>query len=400
MQTGAPTRARRDPRIAVVHEWLITLGGSELVLAQLLRAFPGADVFALIDKLPASERSLLGLGRVRTSFLQALPRIEKRYRSLLPLFPAAVRGLDVRDYDIVISSSHAVAKGVKTYPGQLHVCYCHSPMRYAWDLREQYLMETGNDRGPRGFVVRTMLDGLKRWDRANSADVDSFVANSRYIADRIRRAYDREAAVIYPPVDTEFFTPSASRHDTPYYVTASRFVPYKRMDLIAAAFRLLPDRRLVIVGNGPDEAKVRAAAGANVEFAGHVDRERLRDLLRGARAFVFAANEDFGIAPVEAQACGTPVIAYGRGGATETVVSHGPTGERTGVLFPEQTTESIVEAIQAFETLEISSAVCRANAERFGEERFRREIAALVAEGWRRHESVTPAGHEATPVAS
>jgi glycosyltransferase involved in cell wall biosynthesis len=382
---GAP-KFRTEPRVALVHEWLITIGGSELTLAQLRKIFPHADVFALVDKLGERDRSFLGLGHTRTSFLQAIPQIEKRYRALLPLFPAAVRSLDVSDYDIVISSSHAVAKGVRTGPGQLHVCLCYSPMRYAWDLREQYLRESGNDRGARGVLARALLGRLRRWDRANSDDVDSFVAISEYIAGRIQRAYDRSATVIYPPVDTLFYTPGAVQSREEYYVTASRFVPYKRVDLIAAAFRELPDKRLVVVGTGPDEAKVRAAAGPNVELVGHVARETLRELLRGAAGFVFAAEEDFGIAPVEAQACGTPVLAFGRGGSVETVVTADDPERRTGLLFPEQTKECIVAAVHAFSTQNFSRVACRVNAERFSEERFRAEFLGHVQNSWANHQ--------------
>jgi glycosyltransferase involved in cell wall biosynthesis len=372
---------RNEPRIALIHEWLITLGGSELTLAQVRKIFPGADVFALVDKLEDDERSFLDLGRTRTSFLQSVPRIETRYRAMLPLFPAAVRSIDVSAYDIIISSSHAVAKGVRTRRGQLHVCLCYSPMRYAWDLREQYLRESGNDRGARGLLARALLGYLRRWDRANSDDVDSFVAISHYIADRIQRAYGRASTVIYPPVDTEFYTPGPAESGRDYFITASRFVPYKRVDLIAAAFRELPDKRLVIVGAGPDEAKVRAASGSNVELVGHVGRERLRELLRGAAGFVFAAEEDFGIAPVEAQACGTPVIAFGRGGSAETVIDGG--GEdRTGVLFEEQTAECIAAAVRAFSAQTFSSVACRVNAERFSEERFRHAFHAHVRDSW------------------
>lgn len=390
--TQVKTTHNRAPRIALVHEWLVTVGGSELTLAQLRNIFPQADVFALIDRLSDHDRTFLGLGPVATSFLQSIPRIEEHYRTLLPLFPAAVRSLDVSGYDIVISSSHAVAKGVRTSPRQLHLCLCYSPMRYAWDLRDQYLRESGNDRGVRGIVVRALLSGLRKWDLANTDDVDAFVAISDYIADRIRRAYGRSATVIYPPVDTAFYTPSERYDEQSYYLTASRFVPYKRIDLIASAFRELPDRRLLIIGSGPDDRKVRAAAGPNVEIVGHVDRTRLRDALRGARAFVFAAEEDFGIAPVEAQACGIPVIAYGRGGATETIVANDVDGHRTGVLFSEQTVSGIVGAIRDFESMRIAPAACRLNAERFAEDRFRREFEACVSATWARHRRLLAAG--------
>jgi glycosyltransferase involved in cell wall biosynthesis len=372
-------------KVAIAHDWLVTLGGSELVLRELLRIFPGATVFALIDKMAEPDRAFVGVARTRTTFLDRLPGVASAYRRLLPLFPVAVSGLDVGEFDLVISNSHAVAKGVRTRSHQLHVCYCLSPMRYAWDLREQYLQESGLARGMRGYAANRVLDRLQRWDRAASARVDSFVTLSRYIADRIARAYDRTATVIYPPVDVDYFDLDPRRRpgSGDYYFTMSRFVPYKRIDLIARAFARLPDRRLIVAGEGPDSAKVRAAAGPNVELVGRVDRAEARALLGGARAFLFAAEEDFGIAPVEAQARGVPVIAYGRGGALETV--RGLTEDRpTGAFFGEQTEDAITAAIRQFEANadRIEPANCRANAERFGQQVFRDEFAEFIDREW------------------
>ena len=366
-------------KVAIVHEWLTTLGGSELVLREMLRLFPGASVFTLIDKMAPDDRSFVGVDKVTTSFLDSIPGVGVRYRSLLPLYPAAIRSLDVTAFDVVISSSHSVAKNIRTRDGQLHISYCHSPMRYAWDLREQYLREAGLATGVRGAMARTLLDALQRWDRARSADVDVFVTNSNYVAGRIQRAYNRSSTVIYPPVDVGFFTPGPRDESLgEYYATVSRFVPYKRVDLIARAFARMPDRKLVIVGDGPDADKVRAAAGENVVLLGRASRERVRTVLRGANAFLFAAEEDFGIAPVEAQACGAPVIAFGRGGALETVVDS-EEATRTGVFFPDQTPESIVIAVREFERRSaISRDACRVNAERFSETRFRREFGSLL----------------------
>jgi glycosyltransferase involved in cell wall biosynthesis len=256
-----------------------------------------------------------------------------------------------------------------------------------WDLRDQYLSEAGLDKGVKGVAARMLLDAMQVWDRKSAANVDEFSTLSHYIADRIHRAYQRDAHVVYPPVDTEFFTPPASggpRED--FYLTASRFVPYKRIDLIAATFAELPDRRLIVVGDGPEAAKVRAASGPNVDLVGRVDRSRLRDLLRRARAFIFAADEDFGIAPVEAQACGTPVIAYGRGGALETIRGEGDPAGATGVFFDKQSASAIAAAVRRFETIEptLSPDVCRRNAERFAEARFRQEMRAFVDEAWTR----------------
>lgn len=372
-------------RIAIAHDWLVTLGGSELVLRELLRIFPGATVFTLIDKMPEPDRSFVGVEQTRTSFLNRVPGVASTYRRLLPLFPAAVSSLDLGSFDVVISNSHAVAKGVRTRPHQLHVCYCLSPMRYAWDLRGQYLRESGLADGFRGFAANRLLDRLQRWDRATTARVDSFATLSHYIADRITRAYGRRAAVIHPPVDVDYFALDQSRRpgSGDYYFTMSRFVPYKRIDLIARAFAHLPDRRLVIAGTGPDVEKVRAAAGPNVELVGRVERDEARALLGGARAFVFAAEEDFGIAPVEAQARGVPVIAYSRGGTLETVRGLNDDAP-TGVFFDEQSDLAIAHAVRDFErnAHRIEPTACRANAERFSEHVFRNEFSAFVEREW------------------
>lgn len=372
-------------KIAIAHDWLVTLGGSELVLRELLRIFPDATVFTLIDKMAEADRTFVGVARARTSFLDRLPGVASTYRRFLPLFPAAISALDLGEFDVVISNSHAVAKGVRTRPCQLHVCYCLSPMRYAWDLRAQYLRESGLARGIRGYAANRVLDRLQRWDRATSTRVDSFVTLSRYIADRIARAYGRCATVIHPPVDVDYFDLDDSRHpgSGDYYFTMSRFVPYKRIDLIARAFAQFPDRRLVIAGSGPDVQKIRAAAGPNVELVGRVERDEARSLLGGARAFLFAAEEDFGIAPVEAQARGVPVIAYARGGALETVrgLDH---DAPTGVFFGDQSEAAIAHAVLQFEANahRIEPTACRANAERFAEHVFRDEFSAFVEREW------------------
>jgi glycosyltransferase involved in cell wall biosynthesis len=375
------------PRIAVVQDWLDTWGGGENVLAEILRAYPDADLFSLVDFLPDALRPGVLGKRAHTTFLQHVPGARRHFRALLPLFPRAIESLDMTGYDLVISSSHAVAKGVRTAPAQLHVCYCHTPMRYAWDLRDQYLGVRGLDTGLRGRAAHALLDRLRDWDRRTSTRVTAFVTNSRYVRERIARCYGREAAVIAPPVDTGFFAPAptpvpvAARD---YYFAASRWVPYKRLDLVAAAFTDLPDRRLVLAGDGPEAARIRAAAGPNVEFTGHVTRERMRELLRGARAFVFAADEDFGILPVEAQACGTPVIAYGHGGVLETVQATGDAAA-TGLFFAAQTAAAIRDAILRFDALapHITVATCRAQAAQFALPRFAAQFTAFVDEARR-----------------
>jgi glycosyltransferase involved in cell wall biosynthesis len=366
-------------RIAIVHDWLDTWGGAELALAELLALFPAADLFTLVDFMPPADRARLGSRTIRTSFIQRLPFARTAFRRYLPLFPRAIESLDVSAYDLVVSSSHAVAKGVRTTPSQLHICYCYTPMRYAWDLRDQYLRQVGLDRGFTGRVVRRSLARLREWDRVASGRVDHFVAISNTIAERIRRCYDRDSTVIYPPVTTPTDNAEGAVRG-PAYVTVSRFVPYKRVDLVVEAFRLLPDRELVVIGDGPERARVEAAAGPNVKLLGRAPDTERDWWLTAARAFVFAAEEDFGIAPLEAQARGTPVIAYGRGGALEMI--RGLDAETpTGVLFPEQTAEAIAAGVRAYEANahRITATACRENAARFSADRFRGEFAAFVA---------------------
>ncbi|WP_414041114.1 glycosyltransferase family 4 protein [Acidithiobacillus sp. M4-SHS-6] len=371
-------------RIAIVHDWLVTYAGAERVLEQVLHCYPDADLFSLVDFLPADGRGFILDKPVTTSFLQRLPRARKKYRAYLPFMPLAVEQFDLSGYDLVISSSHAVAKGVLTGPDQLHLCLCYSPIRYAWDLQHQYLRESGLDRGIKGWVAKLILHYIRLWDVRTANGVDSFIAISHYIARRIRKVYGRDSTVIHPPVDVGAFPLRTDKED--FYVTASRMVPYKKMDLIVEAFSNMPDKRLVVIGDGPDFAKVRAKAGPNVQLLGFAGAEALRDHLQRARAFVFAAEEDFGIAPLEAQACGTPVIAYGRGGALETIVPL-PEGEGaasspapTGVFFYEQSVPALSAAVARFEEAgaAITPQACRENALRFAPERFRAEFTAFV----------------------
>jgi glycosyltransferase involved in cell wall biosynthesis len=360
-------------RVALVHDWLDTWRGGENVLAEIGALYPDADLFALVDFLPAEARARLGGRRATTSFLQRLPGARRHFRKFLPLFPRAIASLDVAAYDVVISVSHAVAKGVRIREGQRHYAYCLTPMRYAWDLRDTYFRRGTPAAWMRPFAD-PILDRIRTWDRASNEGVTEFAAISGFIAERIARHYGRPARVIHPPVDTAWFAPGTTPPSRYFYLAASHWVPYKRLDAIVAAFAALPDRRLVVAGGGPDVARVRGAAPGNVTFAGAVPRERLRDLMRDARAFVFAAEEDFGIVPLEAQACGTPVIAYGRGGATETIVAAGE--HPTGAFFGTQSADAIATAVRAFEArpAPVDAAACRANAERFGTARFRREI--------------------------
>jgi glycosyltransferase involved in cell wall biosynthesis len=371
----------------VVHEWLDSYAGSERVLAQILRIYPHADLFAVVDYLSPVARLDLGYSRpVRTTFLQRLPFARHCFRALLPLMPMAMRRLDLSKYDLVISNSHAVAKGVRTRPDQLHVSYVHTPMRYAWDMQGDYLRAAGLRAGPKLWLARYALRKLRDWDVASAQEVDSIVANSHYVASRIRNNWRREASVIHPPVDIQSFRNEGAKEG--FYLAASRLVPYKRMDLIVEAFNRMPDRHLVVIGEGAQFARLSRMAGPNVSLVGYQSPAALVDYMQRARAFVFAAEEDFGIVPVEAQACGTPVIAFDRGGVRETVIGLDAT-DPTGVFFAEQTAESLIGAVREFEAQEfrITREACRKNAERFGEERFRREFRELmeraVAE-WRR----------------
>ncbi len=375
-------------RIAIVHDWLVVYAGAERVLEQMLACYPDADLFSLVDFLPADQRGFIRNKPITTSFIQHLPRARKKYRAYLPLMPLAIEQLNLSGYDLVISSSHAVAKGVITGPDQLHICLCYSPIRYAWDLQHQYLQEAGLERGVRGWVAKLILHYIRLWDLRTANGVDEFVAISHFIARRIRKVYRRESSVIYPPVDVADFSLCRGKED--FYVTASRMVPYKKVDLIVEAFSTMPDKRLVVIGDGPDFAKVRAKAGPNVQLLGFAGVEVLRDHLQRARAFVFAAEEDFGIAPLEAQACGTPVIAYGKGGALETIVPlynrkrTDTSAAPTGVFFREQSVDAIVAAVRRFEVkgAAITPEACRENALRFAPERFRAEFTAFVEEQW------------------
>ncbi|MHA3887883.1 glycosyltransferase family 4 protein [Stutzerimonas degradans] len=364
-------------KIAIVHDWLVTYAGAERVLAALCETWPEADLFAVIDFLCDEDRARLGGKRATTTFIQQLPKARSAYQKYLPLMPLAIEQLDMSAYDLVISSSHAVAKGVLTGPNQLHISYVHSPIRYAWDLQHQYLHEASLDRGIKAKLARMLLHYMRMWDQRTASGVDEFIANSHFIAKRINKSYRRQSTVIYPPVDTSRFTLHEAKED--FYLTASRMVPYKKIPLIVEAFAAMPDKRLVVIGTGPEMERVREVASANVTLMGYQSDEVLRQYMQRARAFVFAAEEDFGIAPIEAQACGTPVIAFARGGVLETI--RGLEHEKpTGVFYPEQSIDSIVAAVRTFEThrQRISASNCRSNAERFGGERFKQEIKAFV----------------------
>jgi len=371
-------------RVAIVHDWLPLYGGAERVLEQILALHPDADLYSIVDFIPKGERKFLLDKAVTTSFIQKLPGAKRFYRSYLPLMPLAIEQFDLSRYDLVISSSYAVAKGILTGPDQLHICYCHSPIRYGWDLQSQYLEHVGARSRLIVWAARILLHYIRMWDLRTSHGVNSFIANSAFVARRIKKVYGREARVIFPPVDTSAFTLDPNKED--FYVTASRMVSYKRIDLIVEAFNRMPDKKLIVIGTGPDFQTLKARAGPNVQMVGYQHAADFISYMQRARAFIFAAEEDFGIVPIEAQACGTPVIAYARGGVTETVLS----GE-TGVFFKEQTSASLQAAVRDFEAHRggFHPERCRMNAERFSVARFRREFSAFLEREWVAFKSMT-----------
>jgi glycosyltransferase involved in cell wall biosynthesis len=366
-----------EPRVAIIHDWLYTLGGAEKVLRAIIRCFPGATVYALFDLLTDAQRAKVGHAWTETSFLQRMPGIARWHRLYLPLMPLAVEQLDLSKYDLIITSSYAVAKGVLTGPDQLHLAYVHSPMRYAWDLQHQYLREAGLDSGLRGWIARILLHRIRIWDSRTAHGIDGWITNSHFVARRIRKVYGKEAVVIPPPVDVPAACPAACDKGD-YFLTASRLVPQKHTRAIVQAFALLPDERLIVAGEGPEKDKLCRIAGRNVEFRGFVPDQQLRQLMRDARAFLFAAEEDFGIAPLEAQSEGTPVIALGRGAARETVVGSGPV--RTGLFFDHPEPAEIAAAVTDFlrSRTAYSPYECWRNAARFSEERFNSAFTAHV----------------------
>lgn len=380
-------------KIAIVADWLTTYAGSERVLEQMIACFPQADVFAVVDFVPKAERGFLQGKRPRTTFIQKLPGARKYARHYLPLMPLAIEQLDLSAYDLILSSSHAVAKGVIVGPDQLHISYVHSPIRYAWDLQHQYLKESGLESGIKSWLVRVLLHRIRLWDQRTQYGVDEFIANSGFIARRIHRVYGRSSTVIYPPVDVAAFTLNTVKED--FYLAASRLVPYKRMDLIVEAFSQMPGKKLVLIGDGPDMEKIRAKAGPNVNIMGYQPFAVLRDHMQRAKAFVFAAEEDFGIAPVEAQACGTPVIAFGKGGALETVRGLGVVDTNpTGLFFAEQTVASITASVAEFEqnATAFDPAAIRQHAEGFSRTHFKDAYRSFVLNKMAQWQAQLPSG--------
>lgn len=369
-------------RLALVHDFFCNLGGSDVCVRHFHELWPDAPIYTIVVYDRNRRHPLLQGMELHTSFVQRLPFASRVHQPYLPLFPLAVESFDLRGYDVVLSSSHACAKGVITCPDTLHICYCHTPMRYAWDLREQYVGRSGALRNPLAMLLaRLIMHYLRLWDAATAARVDYFIANSRNVAARIARYYRRQAEVIYPPVDTGYFTP-APEGPPPgdYYLYVGRLVPYKRVDLAVRACTEL-GVPLKVVGTGSEFRRLKALAGPTVQLLGEQPREVVRELLRRCRAFLFPGEEDFGIAPVEAQACGRPVIAYRAGGALETVVEG-----KTGLFFDAQRVESLIATLRAFEQggagAQFSSQTIRTHALQFDQDHFRSRIRQFVEEAY------------------
>lgn len=363
-------------KIALIQDWLTEMGGAEKVFSEIYKMYPTSDIYTLVYDEKILESIGIPKSKITASFIQKLPFAKKKYRNYLPLFTLAIESFDLSSYDLVISSSYCVAKGVLTHTNQLHICYCHSPVRYAWDLHFQYLKESKLEMGIKGFLAKYFLHNLRLWDIGSLNRVDYFVSNSNFIKKRINKVYGRDAITIYPPVDVNSFKLQKKKDD--FYLTCSRMVQYKKIDLIVETFsKYLPDKKLIVIGTGPDYEKIKKIAGQNVQLLGYQSQEVLGNYMANAKAFIFAAEEDFGIVPVEAQASGTPVIAYGKGGVLETVIEN-----VTGIFFKNQDAVSLKEAVEKFEKniSNFNPEIIRRNAERFSKNIFISKFDSLVRE--------------------
>ena len=358
---------------ALIHDWFSTYAGAEKCIESFTNVWNDFEIYGLIDFLSECDRDKILKGKyAHTSFIQRLPFAKEKYRNYLPLFPFAIEQFDLSGYDVVLSSSHAVAKGVLTHSNQLHISYVHTPIRYAWDLYHQYLHESGLNHGLKGILAKYFLHKIRLWDVSTANRVDYYIANSHYIARRIKKAYGKSSDIIYPPVDIDKFALRESKSD--FYLTASRMVPYKKIDLIVEAFSQT-DKKLLVIGDGPDMGKIKSKASKNIELLGFLDDKTMADLMGQAKAFVFAAEEDFGITPVEAQACGTPVICFGRGGTLETVKEG-----ISGLYFMEQNIRELLAAVDKFEQSydKFEPIKIRENSLKFSRTRFESEIKSYV----------------------
>ncbi len=353
-----------------MHDWLVTNGGAEKVLKAILELYPNSNIFSIVDFLNRENREAILNGRVvKTSFIQRFPFANKYFRNYLPLFPMAIESFDLSGYDLIISSSWAVAKGVKTHNRQLHICYSHTPIRYAWDLYSEYI---SNLKQPKRFLVEQTLKYIRDWDIRTLNRVNYFIANSKFVQERIERIYSRDAKVIYPPVDISKFTLSLKKDD--FYLTASRLVPYKKTKLIVEAFNRMPNRKLIVIGAGEEFKSIEGIAKSNITLLGYQRDDILISYMQRAKGFIYGAVEDFGIVPIEAMSCGTAVIALNRGGTAETVIDG-----VTGVHFNQQTVESIIDAINRFETIDFNLKDISNYARRFSTQRFKKEFKEYIA---------------------
>jgi glycosyltransferase involved in cell wall biosynthesis len=373
-------------RVAIVHDWLTGMRGGEKCLEVFAELFPDATLFTLVHKRGSVSPTIEKMD-IRTSFLERFPGVEKKYRSYLPLFPLAVESFDLSGYDLVLSSSHCVAKGVKSLPGALHICYCYTPVRYAWKFYDEYF---GREKGPKKWLIARVIDRLRKWDLASNKRIDHFIAISDNVKSRISEYYGRDSDIIYPPVDVEAHGKTSSgTAPEGYYLIVSALVPYKRVDLAVEAFNS-SGRELVVIGTGSDLEALKQRSGKNIEFKGWAGDEQLNAYYSGCRALIFPGEEDFGIVPVEAQLYGKPVIAYARGGALETIVpfreGHANDGA-SGVFFDSQTPEALNKAVEAFEKNQdaFNSDRIRENAMRFNRDRFKREIKEYIDGKWKAH---------------
>ena len=366
-------------KIALVCDWLTGMRGGERCLEAICELYPDADIFTLVY-LPGSVSGTIESHKIQTSYIQRLPGNIKNFRRYLPLFPHAIQKFDLSGYDCVLSFSHCVAKGVKVPNGIPHICYCHTPMRYAWHMRDEYL---GAYKGLKKFVVGAMLDYLKNWDRRTSAGVTHFIANSKNVQNHIKHAYNRDSTVIYPPVDHERFT--ISGEDGGYYLVVSALVPYKRVDLAVSAFKGI-NQKLLIAGNGSESDHLKEMASKNVSFIDSASDNEIAEYMKKSKALIFPGEEDFGIVLLEAQACGKPVIAFGKGGALETVIGLGHNQNQTekikatGIFFYEQSPEALRKSILLFEEMRdhFDAQKCRDNAIRFIRSVYQRSMGKYI----------------------
>lgn len=361
------------PKVAIVADWLVVYGGAECVISAMHELYPDAPIFTTLFR--PEKMKELAKADVRTSYLQRVPFAKKKHRWFLQFMPHAVERFDLSDYDIVISSCHSVSKGIITKPQTLHVSYCHTPMRYCWDGWQQYLQQWNFKWPIKQYIYRKMSD-IRMWDRLAADRVDAYIANSHYIAKRIKKYYRRDAHVIAPPADTDRFCMSADGKVKNYFLATGRLIPYKRFDLLIEAFNKMK-LPLKIVGTGPEEEKLKKMAEDNIQFMGYVSDEKLVQLYQECRAFLFPPLEDAGIVPIEAMSCGRPVIAYGEGGAAETVIAG-----KTGEFFERQMVDDVIEAVTAFDEKKYDSKAIRAHAEEYSRDAFKKQLKNFVDQEW------------------